>query len=486
MKDFDDNPDILGVANGVIDLRTGKRMPHGPQHMLTRISPVRYDPKAKCPMWEKALAEIFEIDPHVTPFLPRVYGYGLTGHQREKRAFFFVGSEDTQTKNGDNAKSFVLNFLDHILGSLSVGISTKHITEQKNGGPSIPNDVASLYGARVARGSEFKRTDVLSEEKLKELTGNEKTKARFLNKEFFDFKNRAKIMFATNYLPLILGRDDAIWNRITIIPFRTRFYDADKCPPGGKIVDRDLEDKIVAKELPGILAWAVRGAMAWYRDGLQVPAEIQALRDVKHKEFDQLADWTGACVEADGAAVETASDLWASYSGFCRRNGTDGMTSTAFGRALTDRGVKKDDSASQRMRCTIRRGVRLTDAGRAYAEGKPVSGRDANVVPMTPVRSDEAWSVSFTDGTTRILRTAELPQSALDLLKVDPSRREIEFSGGKAEQYARPHDKWTLKDTGGSARVVKTTELPLDIREALVAAPASRILDYTGGTAIRH
>ena len=46
---WDSNPWLFGVANGIVDLRTGKLRQERPEDRVTKHSPVRFDPDAKCP-----------------------------------------------------------------------------------------------------------------------------------------------------------------------------------------------------------------------------------------------------------------------------------------------------------------------------------------------------------------------------------------------------------------------------------------------------
>jgi phage/plasmid-associated DNA primase len=60
--DWDAEPYLLGVANGVVDLRTGELRPGHPEDRLTMRVPVEYDLKAECPRWEQFLHQVFQCD----------------------------------------------------------------------------------------------------------------------------------------------------------------------------------------------------------------------------------------------------------------------------------------------------------------------------------------------------------------------------------------------------------------------------------------
>ena len=86
--------------------------------------------------------------------------------------------------------------------------------------------------------------------------------ARFMRQNFFSFQPTHTIWLAANHKPVIRNTDVAIWRRIRLVPFDVVI------PPQDR--DSDLPDKLKA-ELPGILAWAVRGCLEWQEQGLAAP-----------------------------------------------------------------------------------------------------------------------------------------------------------------------------------------------------------------------
>ena len=68
---------------------------------------------------------------------------------------------------------------------------------------SIPNDLAMLSSARMVGAVETEDSKRLDEPKIKQITGGDTITARFLHKEFFEFKPQFKIWLATNALPVV-------------------------------------------------------------------------------------------------------------------------------------------------------------------------------------------------------------------------------------------------------------------------------------------
>src|SRR5579872_5813796 len=44
VEDLDADPMLFNVANGTLDLRTGELKPHNPAQLITKLSPIGYDP----------------------------------------------------------------------------------------------------------------------------------------------------------------------------------------------------------------------------------------------------------------------------------------------------------------------------------------------------------------------------------------------------------------------------------------------------------
>ena len=106
----------------------------------------------------------------------------------------------------------------------------------------------------------------LDEAKLKGVTGGEPITCRGLYQSTFEYVPQFKLWFAVNDLPAARSTADAFWRRARVITFDVPI----------EAEDRDLElDTKLKAEFPGILAWAVRGCLAWQHNGLTPPAAVR-------------------------------------------------------------------------------------------------------------------------------------------------------------------------------------------------------------------
>ena len=319
---LDTDPLLLNVTNGTLDLRTGTLRPAHRDDFITKLVPVAYSPKAVCPEFERLLNRLFEKSPAVREYLQRIFGYALTGLTHEQCFFIFYGV-------GANGKSTILRTILDLLGDYAT--TTRPETFLTKRGDGIPNDVAALAGARFVLSLETEQGKRLAEGLVKGVTGGDKLSARFLHKEFFTFAPQLKFFIGTNHKPTIRGTDHAMWRRVRCISFAVVIPDHEQ--------DKQLSEKLRA-ELSGILNWLVQGCLAWQRDGLGPPLEVQQATAAYRAEQDVLSVFLKDRCVLEPTAKSTKKELYETYGAWCEESGErHRLTLREFGKALRERGI---------------------------------------------------------------------------------------------------------------------------------------------------
>lgn len=335
---FDANKWLFNVQNGTIDLRTGMLAAHNQTDLITRISPATYDPGAKCPLWLKFLNRIFDNNQTLIAFLQTTIGYSLTGSTEEQIMMIAWGT-------GKNGKSVCLDTISDLMGDYATETPAETLMI-KRADSSNSNDVARLAGARFVSANETEEGQRLAEAKVKGMTGGDTLTARFLHREFFEFKPEFKIWMRTNHKPQIRGTDEGIWRRLRLIPFNVTIPEAERDPK--------LTEKLRA-EMSGILNWALEGCLMWQKNGLKTPPEVMAATTEYRKTQDILAAFLSDCCVIGKYYNVTFSDLYKEYEKWCDDNGEKPLSNRKFSMILDERGLSNHrGTAGARVRYGLR------------------------------------------------------------------------------------------------------------------------------------
>ncbi|RMG50543.1 MAG: hypothetical protein D6717_13700, partial [Gammaproteobacteria bacterium] len=95
-ENFDQDPWLLNLRNGILDLKKQELLPHDPGKRMTKVANVEWvefdgDWRDIAPTWASFLERVLP-DPEIRAFLQRAVGYSLTGDVREQKLFFLYGS----------------------------------------------------------------------------------------------------------------------------------------------------------------------------------------------------------------------------------------------------------------------------------------------------------------------------------------------------------------------------------------------------------
>jgi putative DNA primase/helicase len=322
-EQFDRQRELLNCRNGTIDLNRHAFVPHDRELLLSKSTGIAYAKGADCPLWNAFLSRIMGGKAHLVEYLQRITGYILTGLIFEQIVIILYGI-------GANGKSTFVNMLLRLMGDYGMQASIETFIERKN--PGTPNDIARMKGARLVAVSESAKGAALNEGFVKQATGGEPLQARFLYGEFFQYAPEFKILLVTNHKPHIRGTDNGIWRRIRLIPFEETIPESEQ--------DRRLEEKL-AKELPGILNWALEGCRMWQQIGEAPPVEVKAAVEQYRRDMDLLGEFLQECCALSPRAEVPFKDLYARYLAWCEKEGEKKPVSKkGFSRSLVERGMR--------------------------------------------------------------------------------------------------------------------------------------------------
>ena len=317
-KQWDADPMLLNTPGGVVDLGTGKLRKHRADDFMTKITSVT--PGGKCPRFERFLKRIFAGDTELIKFMQRVLGYGLTGKTNEHGLFFAYGT-------GANGKSVLFATARGIFGDYHQTAALTTFTASRT--EQHPTDLAMLRGARLVTCTETEEGSRWAELKIKALTGGDAIMARFMRQDFFEFIPQFKLMISGNHKPQLRAVNEAIKRRMNLIPFAVTI------PPRER--DLHLTDKL-EKEWPGILAFMIKGCLAWQRMGLQPPKAVVDATNNYMDDEDVVGQFIADECQLGANFIADRNDLYSKWKTWSDENNVwTGPAKTFYGR-MEERG----------------------------------------------------------------------------------------------------------------------------------------------------
>lgn len=234
---------VIYLKNGVFDFDEWRFIPSEDplfgEYTRLYYAPtinVAYNPSAECKKIDKFIREI--VDEKNIPLLYEFIGYSVYPDIFLNEFLILHGS-------GANGKSTFLNMLSEFLGRENVAnISLQNIEENRFHSHTLVGKLINIY-------SDLPADSIRSISTLKALTGGDEILVEQKFKNPFKYKNRAKLIFACNQIPLIHEESDAFYRRIIIVDFPNQFL-------GERANPQILNEITTEEELSGLFNEALK------------------------------------------------------------------------------------------------------------------------------------------------------------------------------------------------------------------------------------
>lgn len=337
MHDFDQDPALVTVNNGTLNLHTLKLQPHNPDLMLTRKVNADYDPEASRGRWDKFMLEVLP-DQDVRDYLQRACGYMLLGQMTERVMFLLHGESGS-------GKTQFLEALCGVLGDFA-GVAPASAFQPRQQGYKGPSeDLHKLMGKRFVIQSELDAGTKLNESLVKSIVGADTQTTRTLYGEPIDWRPEYTVFMATNYLPRISSSDNAIWNRVKPIRFDQVFID-----DMGRALspeDRGIGRKMAAEEPEVILNWLIEGLVMYRERGLDEPPQVAVWLQEYRDDVDTTRQYLLEAPQEGRIVIEAGQEIsvrenYRVYVAWCQDNGVMPVGMKTFNERLQSSGWKKE------------------------------------------------------------------------------------------------------------------------------------------------
>ena len=334
---WDSAEHLLGVLNGVIDLKTGELLKGRPDLHITRRAPVAYTQGLRNVRWEQFLDFATGGDKEFQDWLQKAAGYTLTGMRRYDVMFLVYGP-------AGSGKNTMIESIVKCLGTQQYAWPMDSSILAAGDGNAHGSDLyhwAEIRGRRMVWVDELPDSERLKENSVKKLTGSSEISARSPGEKPFTFASQAKLWITTNHRPMI--NDDAMWRRIRAIPL-TRVPDKP---------DPDLKEYLMDPEggLPAVLSWAVEGAIKIYnssaRDPLGWCSVVAEASEIYRKNEDRIGLFMNEETQQGEGMTIFVKHLYNQYRFWAEDRGERPMTMSAFQKKLAERSIPMEGVGSR-------------------------------------------------------------------------------------------------------------------------------------------
>lgn len=330
---FDANPDVLLAANGAINLQTGEIRKALPSDYFSKNSEVKYKPNAKSELWDEILTA---FDPEVLDYLQGIIGQALTGYQPSDASVYFFSA------GGENGKSTFLDVITRVMGSYANTPDSSLLTS--GGSNSFSRYI--FKGLRMALLEETANGSWLDDKMVKKIAGTEKMRGALKHKDEETFKVMATIFITTNFLPQVSANDDGTWRRLKLFPMPYKYpknYNAETDPAhyrprNPKLINAKDNDEIAE----AALAWAVEGAVKWYKNQKQEPEIPEVMRKAANEwrsRQDKISTWWEEWMVEDENSFVLIPDLYETYKRSVADSGKETESKQKFMAALAEHAI---------------------------------------------------------------------------------------------------------------------------------------------------
>lgn len=301
---------LLPFNNGVYDLLTHAFRETSKEDYVNLTLGFSFDPEANNTDVHTFLQQVLP-NPSVRAYVLRKMAECLNGDIPNTNFVMFIG-------DGANGKSQLLNLMKLSLGEFGEKVEVTLLTRKRNNANETNCEKIKLMNKRFAFLSEPEDGEKINIGLLKELTGSEEIVARGLYQESVSFVMEAKLFLACNELPQIKGEDTALWRRIRVVDFPSRFVDNPSESFEFKI------DKSLSTRIREDVTWRqtfINILIQHYKQDIPEPREVMMATQNYRSENDIALQFVQeTCrVEVGNKELRTfCVELWDAYEAWCR------------------------------------------------------------------------------------------------------------------------------------------------------------------------
>lgn len=352
---INENIDKICLLNGILDITTKILEPFSDRYRFFNKIPVKFDETKQCKNIKQFFLDVLKNQDDL-PLIQELFGFLLLREYRYEKSFMFIG-------NGRNGKSKTLDLMKRFIGVDNCSnIPLSRLEEDLFSMSELHNKLANLSG-------DISKSSLKNTGNFKSLTGRDLISAprKFLTN--ISFENYAKMIFATNDLPITYDLTVAFFNRWILLEFPYTFLKQEEIniledKTNIKLADPNIIDKISSpEEMSGLLNWALDGLkrLSNNRD-FSYSHSTNDVKTIWLRKSSSLNAFLMDCIDEDYDSFIIKQEFKTSYIKYCREHKLKIYGDKFISDALSLQFGASSDRLYDETRKMIWRGIKFSSA----------------------------------------------------------------------------------------------------------------------------
>lgn len=335
VSDFDTHAYKINAKNGVIDLQTGKLLPHDSKYLFRKSLTIPYKSSFDEPReWLDFLSSCFAQEGatrketrEIIEYMQLISGYILVGSLDLAQIFVLLYGP------GNTGKSTYLSVMRKILGDYCCDTrGSVFCSGRATGGADAKGyELARMAGARLVNAGELPTGTGLDAEVVKRVTDGKSVSARPIYGTPFSFPAQFLLTLESNSNTYIDPQDSGLQRRARILFFENVVSPENVVP--------ELDGRLYTLEGSQILGWMVQGAVKVIQNPdllscQNVPRRFVELQKQFISEHDIVGRFVSDLCIVDGKEKESSRQLYNAFLQWCESEGEKSLRHTHFTKHL--------------------------------------------------------------------------------------------------------------------------------------------------------
>lgn len=222
LEDFDKDPNLITVENGILNLETLELIPHTSKHLSQVLLPVEYhkphsediEENLENTLFWKYLKSSFTVNKKFKKedfeTVLEIIASTIVKRHIDEKAFMFLG-------NGENGKSVCLGYIESLLGRNNVThIPLQKISSDKHMSADLDGKSANIF-------SDLEKNELRHTGEIKDIVSGEGLQVQKKYKDPFTLYPFCKLLFSCNRFPKSFDQSQGFFRRWIIVKWERNF-----------------------------------------------------------------------------------------------------------------------------------------------------------------------------------------------------------------------------------------------------------------------